>query len=161
MIGADYYDTPAAIVQPTLTELLATLSNDQKLAVLTAFCSHPVNYERCIRLLRHDHGVRMGTASYLWGKLEAVENGCKRVMTGNWEISPAELDGDGNEINPAVYADIPANITALRTFIKTYFTGGVDDFSASHIDIIVGEIVKASRYDGTGDFAFYAENVTL
>jgi len=161
-IGIDYYDSPSGGGGLTLSEILASMSSAQKLAVLDGYASRPVTTPR---KLKHRNKVPERVTGFLYAKIEAVETTCKRVMTGNYVITEAVLDESGEVVTPATYEEIPSGVTVLRTFTKSKnsstATSNPDDFNDGQIDAIVNKLVTHSKKDGSGNWAFYAANVRM
>ena len=143
-MGIDYYDTPPVIPHKTLSEILAAMTNEQKLAVLNAFAFRPE--ARTAMWVKHNEGVPQFVTSWMYRKMEEIQTGMKKVMTGNWKG-----------------VTIPANATELKNFIKANYssasTGDPDDFNNGQCDAIATKMVVESKYLGGADFAWYSDNV--
>jgi len=145
-MGIDYYDTAPVIPKKTLSEILAAMTNAQKLAVLDAWANRP--NPRSTRWVKHEQGVPQFVTSWLYLKMEEIQTATKKVMTGNWEGVP-----------------IPTTTTELKNFIKANYssssTGNPDDLNDGQCDAVLTKVVTESKYLGGATFAWFAENVTF
>jgi len=78
-------------------------------------------------------------------------------MRGERLVTPAVVDPETGEITtPAEYNTPPGGITALRSAAATAFQ---DVFTSAQVTAVVNAMVTYSRGDGSGDFAYYAQEV--
>lgn len=63
-------------------------------------------------------------------------------------------DGEGNP----VYNTPPSNAAGLLSAVQDEFA---DDFTPIQVEAILTKMVEYSKYDGTGNWTFYKNNVIL
>jgi hypothetical protein len=153
MAGFTYYDEKPN-TKPTTAEILASLTGEQKLAVLDGFALNVPIFR-----LKYTAKIHPVAIAHLYRKISAVQNAARMTMRGEIMIAPAELDPQtGEEISPAVYNTPPNSSGALLADIQDAFSA---DFSPAQVTAILTKMVEYSKHDGSGDWAFYSTNVIL
>lgn len=139
--GIDYYDKRPVETEPVLSEILAAMTNEQKIGILDAYAHRP----RPLTTLKvaHTMGIDPAVTSFLYSKIEMIEQGMKQVMTGE---------------------DPPKTAVQLRNYLQNNYgsenNGDPDSFNNAQVEAIAIKVIEMSKYDGTGTFTFYKNNVT-
>jgi len=152
-IGFTYYDEFPVKPQPTLQELIAALSGQQKVAILNGFVKKTLP-----KKLAYDvPGLKREVVARLYRAIDEIEETSRSLMRGEVLITPAEIDQvTGEEITPAVYNTPPANATALLSTVADEFS---DIFTEAQVSAVLQKMVAYSKWDGSGDWAFYSSEV--
>jgi len=152
MAGFYCFTQPTPVVEPTIKEKIATLSSQQKTDILNHFImAKPAAH------VATELKLPLEFVNYLFELIDNMQATARAYMRGEVVITPAVLDGDGNITTPAVMNTPPATQTALGTTIAPLF----DDFTAGQVTAIVSAMMKWSKFDGTGTFAFYKSQIIL
>ncbi len=152
MIGFNNYNV-AAPEPPTVEEILAALSGEQKLAVLDGFAQKvvPVNWRQWMKDTSPSVNNRVPRQAIkaLYEAIDAVEGWCRTEMRGERVVTEAVIDEQtGEETSPAVYNTAPSGIVALRTAVWTAFTGV---FTSGESSSVVNKMVLYSSMDALGE----------
>ena len=131
MIGFSFYNEVPSTA-PTTQEILAALTAGQKTAILNGFA-----LKTPVTQLKHAAGIHSFAIRHLYRKIDEIEERARFLM---------------RSANP------PTTSTALVNQIKDDF---VDDFTGPQVTAILVKMVKYSKWDGTGDFTYYKNNVIL
>ena len=156
MTGFTFFDEKPVSVLPTLPEILAALSAQEKVAVLNGFANKILP-----RLLRTDYGVRIPIAAIrsLYQAIDNIEEKARAYMRGEVMITPAVVDPEtGEETSPAVYNNPPATATALKNLMIAEFS---ELFTETQVMAVLNKMVAYSKYNGSGDWAFYQSQIIL
>jgi len=151
-LGFSYYDE-VVNTAPTTQEILAALTNDQKVAVLNGFANKIPVIE-----LKHSSGVPSFAVIHLYRKIDEIEEKARALMRGEVIVTPAVFDEEGNEVAPVVYNTLPSTSTALKNLIKADFA---EDFTEAQVTAILVKMLQYSKRDGSGDWAYYSSQVIL
>lgn len=144
-----FYEKPIP-VELTVKEKIALLSSVQKTSLLDAFINETPPEHLDYKLM-----IPIELIRYLFDKIDNIQILSKSYMRGEVIITPAVLDEFGVETTPAVMNIPPTNQTALAVIITPLF----DDFTAGQITAILNVMIKWTRYDGSGTWAFYASEI--
>ena len=154
-IGFTYYDTPPAPTpKPTTAEIVASLSGGQKTGILNGFINRPKSVPP--KKLGTEIQLSSKIIEHLYRKIDAVEETARKYMRGEVVVTPAEYDEEGNETTSAVYNDIPNTLTALKNTVAPFFD---DAFTTAQVGAVLSKMVEYSKYDGSGTWTFYKEEV--
>ena len=154
-LGFTYYDEIPVVPQPTVQELIESLSGPQKTAVLNGFIKKILPKQ----LAYETPGLSRSVIRTLYEAIDSIEELARILMRGELVVTPAVIDpGTGEEITPAVYNTPPANATALVSDLQSQFT---DVFTTPQLTAVVNRMVQYSKHDGSGDWAFYSSNVIV
>ena len=151
--GFTYYNSKPAPVESTTAEIVASLTNDQKVAVLNGFAKKVLP-----KRLKYQTDVPEGVIVHLYRKIDDIEETARILMRGELVITPAEYNEFGEETSPAVYNTPPSTSTQLKNQVKDAFA---DDFTEAQVIAILTKMVEYSKYDGSGDWTFYKDNVII
>lgn len=152
-LGFTYYNTKPTPSIPTLQELISGLSGAQKLTILNGF----VNKVLPKTLAYNEAGLNRGVVIRLYRAIDEIEEYARTLMRGELEITPAEIDPETNEIiTPAVMNTPPTNATTLLSDVQDEFS---EVFTNAQVSAILTKMVEYSKYDGSGDWAFYSSEV--
>jgi hypothetical protein len=152
MIGFYSFTSPPPPVILTLKQRIANLSAAQKTGVLEAFCSKDsVTYAS--RNLKIDRDLVYD----LYNDFDRLQITARSYMRGKVVIVPPTYNPDGSINTPPVYNTPPATESALTTTLDPLFP----DFNSTQVDAITAAMVKWSKYDGTGNWAFYQSQIIL
>lgn len=138
---------------PTTQEVLALLTNEQKLFILDGF-TNKVKPDVLHRMVEVSHPAYI--VKYLYGKFADIRDESARRMRGEILITPAVYDDEGNETSPAVYNTPPTTSTQLLNEIKDQFA---EDFNESQVSAILTKMVKYSKSNGTGNWTYYKTEI--
>lgn len=151
MPGFTYYNEIPVETPPTIAELVADLSGEQRGAVLNGY-AHRVKAITLARRALIDEDV----VERLYRKLDSIEDYAAKLMRGEVLVTPAEYDAEGNLISEAQYNEPVTTPTGLINGVSAEF---VEDFNSTHIEAILTRMVEFSKHDGTGTWTFYKTEV--
>lgn len=157
-LGFTNYDTVEPTPGPTTAELVAALSASQRTAILNGFAAKTLPIR-----LRKTIFIDPAVITYLYKRIDAIEEYCRTLVRGELVDTPAVIDEDpesptfGEVIEPATYVPAPTTVTALRSAVSAEFS---EEFTASQSDAIVNKMIAFSKADGTGTAAYYLSKVT-
>ena len=154
-LGFTYYNTRPVVSRLTIQELIDNLSGVQKGAILDGFVKKILP-----KTLAYDvSGLSREVVVRLYRAIDEIEEVSRHLMRGEVIITPAVIDPVTGEVTiPAVYNTLPAKAGALLSAVQGVFS---EDFNAIQVTAILTKMVEYSKYDGSGDWAFYKNNVTL
>lgn len=156
-IGFMCFTAPAPIVELTMKQKVVALSVDQRTAILNHFINHKHSHHASIEL-----GIEEALVEYMYTKIDEIQDRCRAYMRGEVVITPAvtHIDVNGQIVidTPAVMNVPPTTATDLRTTVAGEF---IDDFPGATINEVTAAMLKWSKYDGTGTFAFYKSQIIL
>jgi len=99
-IGFTYYDEVPTVPQPTIQELIASLSGAQKVAVLNGFVKKILPKQ----MAYDTPGISRQVVARLYRAIDGIEEYSRTLMRGELLITPAVIDEDTGEItSPAAY----------------------------------------------------------
>jgi len=155
-IGFTCYETPVVEPKPTIAEIIVSLNNTQKLAILNGF-ANKVKPDVLYFNLRGK--VPREAIKALYRAIDEIEMYSRALMREEVELTPAEIDPETGEIiTPAVMNTIPSTVTALKSAVSAEYSV---DFNATQVGAIINKMISCTKLDGTGSFAFYKANVIL
>lgn len=151
-LGFTYYDTKPVPTVPSIQEIIDGMTGPQKVAVLDGFAKKilPKNLSYDVSGLKRSAIIR------LYKAIDSIEELSRKYMRGEILVTPEELDENGNVVTPAVYNTPPTTQTELRDVVANSFS---DDFTLVQVNAILTKMVEYSKWDGTGDWAFYSTEV--
>lgn len=128
------FTSPEPIVVPTIKEKVANLSTQQKTGLLNAFIAgnDPLYASRSLN-------INKNLVKYLFDLFDEIQIKAKAYMRG--EIT---------------YIASPNTQTDLINLLKPLYS---TDLTAAQVTAIVNAMIKWSKFDGTGNFAFYANEI--
>jgi hypothetical protein len=155
-LGFRSFTAPTPVVEPTLRQKVVALTDDQRANLLNGF-------ELLIPAAHLDHklGISLDIIDYVYNGIDAIQESCRSYMRGEILITPAVMDNNTfppTVITPAVFNTPPTTQAALAIAVRADF---LVDFPAPFIVSVVQEVIKMSKYDGTGTFAFYKSQIIL
>ncbi len=152
-IGFTNYDIIDVTPGPTTAELVAALSSTQRGEILTGFAEKTIP-----RRLRKKIFVSEAIITYLYKRIDAIEEYCRVLVRGELIDTPAETDPEtGEVITPATFVPAPTTVTGLRSAVDAEFS---EEFSNAQSTAIVNMMIAYSKTDGSGDAAYYLLKVT-
>jgi len=151
MIGFYCFTQPPVVEEPTMKQKVAALTEEQRAGILKYFANQriPQHAARELKLNRK-------LVEFLYEQIDAVQTACRSYMRGEIIITSAVLDEEGNITTPAVMNTPAASGAELREALRSQFT---DYITATMFGNIVTAIFNYSKYDGSGSFAFYAQEI--
>ena len=151
-IGFTSYDTTVRS-EPTVQEVLLTMTNKQKRAVLEGFIfkTKPVTMAGRVDI-KHSKQV----VKYLYEQFGEIETLAASYMRGEVLLTPATTDEEGVEVSPAKYNEAIKSFSSLEDVIADDFG---DVFTKEEITAILTKIVKFSKKNGSGTWNFYKKEV--
>jgi len=152
-LGFRCFTSPEAPVVLTLRQQVVALTDEQRQSLL-------VGFEQRIPAAHLDHklGLSKQIIEYIYDGMDAIEETSRLLMRGEYVTTPAVLDGNGVVITPAVYAPVPTTQVLLRQAIAPLFS---EDYPVNFCSNVVNEMIAWCKYDGSGTFAFYRNNIIL
>lgn len=151
-IGFTYYDEIPIPTVPTTAEIVASLTTNQKVAILDGFAKKILPQR-----LKYETDVPKIVIVHLYRKIDEIEERARALMRGEVLITPVEIDPEtGGVITEAEYNDPPTTQTALKDAVASDF---VEDFTATQIGAILSKMIAYSKHDGTGTWTFYKAEV--
>lgn len=152
-IGFTHYDIIPAPTQPTIQELIDSLTGAQKTAILNGFVKKTLPKQ----LAYDTPGLSKAVIIRLYRAIDDIEETSRTLMRGERLITPAEYDPDtGEEITPAVYNTPPSTAAQLLAAVAAEFA---DVFTSAQVSAILTKMVNYSKYDGSGTWTFYKAEV--
>jgi hypothetical protein len=152
-LGFRCFTSPKAPVVLTLRQQVVNLTDEQRQNLLTGFVNRiPAAH------LDHKLGLSKELIDYVYEGIDAIEEASRLLMRGEYITTPAVLDVEGNVITPAVYAAVPTTAVQLRQAVAPLFSA---DYPVLFCSNAVNEMIAWCKYDGTGTFAFYKNNIIL
>lgn len=147
-----YYDTKPVKVIITTQEILASLTGEQKIAILDGFVKGIK-----AKTLGYAERIKLAVVQYLYKKIDEIEEASRSLMKGEVIITPEVIDPiTGKIITSAVYNNPPASAEILLNEIQDAF---LEDFTSGQVIAILTKMVEYSKYQGNADWKYYAENV--
>ena len=167
-IGFTNFDD-VSVAPPTIPEILAALSGAQKTLILEGFTEaiRPTIWRGWVADM---YPTEVGNDPFLnkvpriaivtlYKGINKIEEVSRELMRGERIITPAippdpEVPGDTG--TPAVYNTPPTTATALKNAIAADFA---DIFTATQVTAVLAAMVKESKKDGSGTWAYYKAEV--
>lgn len=153
MIGFYCFTEPVVVTQPTMRQRVVALDDATRQNILSHFTNkrYPAHIATELKL-------DLELVRYVYDIIDAIQQKARLLMRGEVIVTPAVLDAEGNVITPAVMNTKPTLQTELATTLREEFK---DDFPTPFTTLVVSEIMKWSKFDGTGTFAFYKSQIIL
>lgn len=146
------------VTEPTLQEILASLSGTQKLAILNGYANGvPAG------ALKHILPISKGAIQALYNEIEEIRDECTELMREEQVIQDAVIDPETGEVTtPAVYNDAPVDVVELKALVSTTFD---ELFTEAQVGAVIDKMIEYSEIDENGTYigtwAVYAANVVL
>lgn len=147
-----HYDVVEPIPKPTIAELIAALSAQQRGDILKAYRRENVTATKASRYLK----IKYDVIDTLFREMDQIDNRAKAYMRQQVVVTPAVYDQDGNLVTPVVYNDPIVDVTDLKAKIYLDFS---DDLSVAQVGTLINALVEDSKHDSTGDWTFYSTEV--
>lgn len=159
-LGFTCYSPVSIPEQPTLAELIANLTVQERVDILEGF-TEKVLPRRLSRYIREKYDrpfiPKIAVVRRLYKGIDAIEERARSLMRGEVLVTPAEIDPQtGEVITPAIYNDPPKTGGELLTQVQDYFT---EDFTPQQVEAVLTKMVEQSKCGGTGTWQFYKEEV--
>ncbi len=149
--GFTHYNKKPITVTSTTADAVASLSAEQKVAVLNGFIRkvnpNTISFNECIP---------KNVVTQLYRSIDAIEELSRSLMRGEIVITPAVIDEAGEITKPAVYNKQPETSTALKNAVASDFA---NDFTGTQVTAILAKMVKHSKYSGDGTWDYYKAEV--
>jgi len=129
-LGFTYYNTKPVVVPPTIIEMVASLSGEQKTAILDGFTNKII-----AKTLYYKTGIDKKIIIALYKAIDEIEEASRELMR--------------SETPPATSNDL---LLAIRDQFSNYF-------NSTQITAILSQMVKYSKYDGSGNWTYYKSEV--
>ena len=157
MAGFTFYDTPEVVEQPTVSEILNAMSQEEKLAILDYFArlNYVGNNKRNL-LIAAWYKLPVRNVKIVCDAFDEVEEFARVAVRGEIIDTPASTDPETGEVTPATYVPATTTPTALKNAVYAEFT---ETFTQSQCDAILAKMVAYSKRDGSGDWDFYKTEV--
>ena len=151
-MGFTHYDEVEVPAQPTIQEMIASLSGQQRAGILKGFRKN-VEYA----LIGDRLQVKESVVKALCDQMDEVEERARAYMLQQVVITPEVLDPiTGEVVTPAVYNDAITGAADLLSRITDDFS---EDLTGNQVQTILSAMVEDSKHDGTGDWNFYKTEV--
>jgi hypothetical protein len=150
-LGFTMYDTAPVPSVPDIADIIAGLTVDQKTGILDGFARKVIP-----RTLEPQVRVRRNIIRILYNIISEIEERSRVLMRGEVLVSPGDPEADP-PVEPT-YNTPPATSTELKNQIASEFA---DYFTETQVTAILAKMVKMSKYDETGTWTFYKNNVIL
>lgn len=159
-LGFQYYDEVPVTPEPTIQELLASLTGEEKGDILNGF-TFKILPERLTEWVRERYGrtftPKKRVVRRIYQAIDNIEEQARLYMRGEILITPAEIDTEtGEVITPAVYNTPPTTANQLLTTIQDIFS---DIFTSNEVQAVLNRMVEYSKHDGTGTWTYYKTEV--
>jgi len=159
-LGFTYYDEIPTPEVPTISELVAALTAQERGDILEGFTKKIIP-ERLTDYIRERFNrtfkPKKAVVIRLYRAIDSIEERAREYMRGEVLITPAVIDPDtGEVIEEAVYNTPVETANELLTTIQDEFS---EDFSSAQVQAILSKMVNYSKHDGTGDWTFYKTEV--
>jgi hypothetical protein len=152
-LGFTYYDEPVVQPVPTVAEMMAALTNDQKIAILNGFTA-----KKKPNIVKHELSIPQAVVVAIYKEIDRIEETARLLMREEVVLEDATFDEDGNMLTEPVYNDAPTSITELKAELAPNFT---ESFTVAQVGAIVDRMIAYSKADGSGDAAYYQSQVVL
>ena len=144
------------VTQPTLPEIIASLSGTQKLAILNGYADD-VPASR----LKHILPIPESAISALYAEIKEIRDLSAAYMREEVLLQEAEIDPEtGEVITPAVYNDQPEDLTELKALVSTEMD---ELFTEAQVGAAIDKMIEYSEIDESGTYigtwAVYAAEV--
>lgn len=143
-LGFYCFTEPAPVVVPTLRQQVTALSDDQRQALIVNFRQLIPAAHSATKL-----GISKEICEYVYDGIDAIQERCRAYMRGEVIVTPGE---------PPVYNTRPTTQVQLNTTVRPDF---IADYPQLFITNVVQEMIDWCKYDGTGTFLFYKNNIIL
>lgn len=152
MSGFYHFDSEPIVEQPTIYKRVVDLTEEQRAGVYKGYaCTAHISH------IRQIFGVPEDITQYIYDEIETIQTNSRLYLRGEYLITPEVTDENG-VTTAAVYAIAPTALSELKEIISA---GLVDILPAQDVSIIIDMMISQSKYDGTGDWKFYSENIKL
>lgn len=152
MAGFTHFDEIPQETKPTTKEMVSALSSEQRTNILEGYArnlSEVKVYKRA--------QVKLDVVLHLYKKIDQIKARARALMRGEVIVTGAVRDPETNEVTtPATYNIPPTTSNQLRDAIVSDFA---EDFNATQIGAILTKMVKHSKSDRTGTWAYYAAGI--
>ena len=156
-IGFMCFTAPVKQAELTMKQKVIALALEQRTNILNHFINRNSAHHASIEL-----GIEEALVGYMYLKYDEIQQRCRAYMKGEVIVTPAVTheDKDGKIIvdKEAVMNTVPSDAATLRTTVAGEF---VDDFPGATINEVTAAMIKWSKFDGTGTWAFYSTNIKL
>lgn len=159
-VGFTYYNEIPTPETPTISELVASLSAQERGDILNGFTAG-VLPERLTAWVRKYYNrpfrPKKAVVRRLYQAINNIEEYSRTLMRGELLITPAVIDPDTGEVTEeAVYNTPPTTANQLLTAVQDEFT---EDFTPAQVEAILTKMVQYSKHDGTGTWTYYKTEV--
>lgn len=143
-LGFYCFTQPTPPTVPTLRQQVAALTDDQRNALIVSFRTIiPAAH------LDHKMGLPKEVIEYVYDGIDAIQEKCRSYMRGEVVVTPGD---------PPTYNTPPTTQAQLRTTVSPDFLA---DYPQIFITNVIQELVDWCKFDGTGTFVFYKNNIIL
>ena len=150
-LGFEHYDEVPGTVKPTVQEMIAALSQGQRSDIINGFVKETYPDE-----LSHQIFINKGVIETLYRGMKGMRDFAKKRMRGEILITGPVYGEDGEITIPAVYNTPPTTSGALVTQV----VGDLDDeYTNTQVTAVLTRMVKESRHDGSGTWAYFRAEV--
>ena len=146
-----YYNIKSVAEKLTTLQMVASLTGEQKLAVLNGF-SKNVKFKK----LATEQHINRYVVAHLYKKIYEIEKISRSLVRGEILITSAKYNKEGELITPAEYNVVPSTIIVLKSQIAKLFK---DDFTTIQSNAIVSKMVAYSKFAGNGIWSFYSTEI--
>jgi len=156
-LGFTYYNEISQPAEPTLQDIINSLTGIQKSAVLDGFTNKILPGR-----LKYTIAIPERAIQRLYNAIDSIEETARAIMREEVVLVEGTYDEDGNEITPPEYNVAPDTPAELLADVALNFA---DIFTEAQVSAVLQRMVEYSRVDSSGDpigdWAYYSTNVVL
>jgi len=133
------------VEQPTLQEILASLSGTQKLSILNGYADRVPEGR-----LKHILPIPVAAIKSLYDAIDDVRDLSAQYMREEVLLVDEEIDPETGEITtPAVFNDPPADLTELKALVSTELD---EVFTEAQVGAVINKMIEYSEIDADGNY---------
>jgi len=133
------------VEQPTLQEILASLSGTQKLSILNGYADRVPEGR-----LKHILPIPVAAIKSLYDAIDDVRDLSAQYMREEVLLVDEEIDPETGEVTtPAVFNDPPADLTELKALVSTELD---EVFTEAQVGAVINKMIEYSEIDADGNY---------
>ena len=133
------------VEQPTLQEILASLSGTQKLSILNGYADRVPEGR-----LKHILPIPVAAIKSLYDAIDDVRDLSAQYMREEVLLVDEEIDPETGEVTtPAVFNDPPVDIVELKALVSTELD---EVFTEGQVGAVINKMIEYSEIDADGNY---------
>jgi len=133
------------VEQPTLQEILASLSGTQKLSILNGYADRVPEGR-----LKHILPIPVAAIKSLYDAIDDVRDLSAQYMREEVLLVDEEIDPETGEVTtPAVFNDPPVDIVELKALVSTELD---EVFTEAQVGAVINKMIEYSEIDADGNY---------